>query len=210
MGIHARISELEKQLDAEVVLQEEEGHEVPAIEEIGWGHGMTTWDYAAGDSWIPKKTVIDKPAVTEPDVEKRRKARTKLINLKHSLWFFQYAARQRVEEILSIRKSSEEIELDLAFQSIDIYTKKLKLERVVQEEEGHYETEEIIGDSSWNYGVTMGEKHVYIVDQPRTTTPTEEHKAARQRLEEFYHTTKYVTAKIKIEEVLGYVPEGKQ
>src|SRR3989344_8472721 len=138
MGIHARISELEKQLDAVVVLQEEKNHEVYAVQETGWGHGMTTWDYAAGDSWVPKKTIIDKPAVTEPDVEERRKARTELINLKHSLWSFQYLARERVEEILNRRKSSDEIELDLAFISINYHALNLKANKVVQEEVAHY------------------------------------------------------------------------
>ena len=210
MGIHARISELEKQLDAVVVLQEEKNHEVYAVQETGWGHGMTTWDYAAGDSWVPKKTIIDKPAVTEPDVEKRRKARTKLINLKYSLWFFQYVARKRVEEILNIRKSSEEIELDLAYQSIDIHRKGLGVERVVQKREGYNRESSAfrVDDSKYDPDKPIVE---FIETKPEITAPdTEKREASKKALEEIYHATKYVTAKRKIEKVLGYAPGEKQ
>ena len=216
MGIHARISELEKQLDAVVVLQEEKNHEVYAVQETDLGHGMTTWDYTAGDSWVPRKTIIDEPAVTEPNIEKRRKARTKLINLKHSLWFFRYLARERVEEILSIRKSSDEIELDLAYQSIDIHRNGLSAERVVQEESGHWETQEHIPYPACKQGfdvamMSMETGEVWVNDSQLVMGPdTEKREASKKALEKIYHATKYVTAKRKIEKVLGYAPGEKQ
>src|SRR3989344_5799332 len=154
MGIHARISELEKQLDAVVVLQEEEGHFEPQYNECKGYYDRECLD---------DKLVVDKPAVTEPDIEERRKARTELINLKHSLWSFQYLARRRVEEILAKPKSREEIELDLAYESIDYHKIGLSAERVVQEEEGHEECTNVQGgpcsfDKSYDIE--------YVIDSP--------------------------------------------
>ena len=203
MGIHARISELEKQLDVVVVLQEEEGHFEPQYNECKGYYDRECLD---------DKLVVDKPAVTEPDIEKRIKARTELINLKHSLWSFQYLARERVEEILNRRKSSDEIELDLAFISINYHALNLKANKVVQEEVAHYSDKRRDACRNLGYDTAMlepDEERVVII--PEVTEPDiEERVKAKRRLEEIYHTTKYVIAKRKIEGVLGYAPGEKQ
>jgi hypothetical protein len=97
MGLLWRISQLRRDLSAVVIVEEEKGHfQYP---NLGSGHGMETWDYAGGDSWVDwdsidryneahKKWVVDKPAVTEPDLKKRQEARAALEYIRdNSVWY---------------------------------------------------------------------------------------------------------------------------
>lgn len=77
-----RITHLKSDLSSEIVIQEERYHEeIDYPREIGSGHGMTTWDFSAGDSFIPRTRVVDQPRITEPDTDKRSSAREELLKI---------------------------------------------------------------------------------------------------------------------------------
>lgn len=60
-----RIEGLEEDLSSDEVIQEEVIQQEYEWEETGWGHSMTTWDYAAGDAHVPRKDVIVQERITK-------------------------------------------------------------------------------------------------------------------------------------------------
>ena len=203
MGIRKEISQLEKELNSVVVLQEEKRHEESWMPD-------TTGDYASRWWSEESRKIIDKPAVTEPDVEKRRKARTKLINLKYSLRFYQYATKWRIEEILLKPKSRDESELEFIYDEIDNLRKGLSVEKVVQE--AGREMVSTLQSSGWDCAsiYAFGYNSEEVIEPEITAPDTEKREASKKALEEIYYKTKYVTAKRKIKEVLGYTPGERQ
>ena len=122
MGIIARIRELERDLSAEIVIQEEEGHtEVDAgylRGRLGFGHGQVDWDPAAGDSWVsdetkrevdeiiqnaPQRCVIDKPKITHPNTQKRETARQELQHIYDSAKWYQFIRKYSAGRALKRR-----------------------------------------------------------------------------------------------------------
>ncbi len=94
-----RIRQLKVDLDSEIVIQEEISHIEPAHTEKknlnpknvqSFDPGITGWDPAAGDSWvpdvtIPERKVIDQPRITEPNTEIRLAAREELLQMYESI-----------------------------------------------------------------------------------------------------------------------------
>lgn len=94
----ARIRRLKADLDSEIVVQEEIAHIEPAHTEKmnlnpnnvqSFDPGITGWDPAAGDSWvpdvtIPERKVIDQPRIAEPNTEIRLAAREELLQIYES------------------------------------------------------------------------------------------------------------------------------
>ncbi len=83
--IMRQIDELQLALGAEKTIELSRGHYeerevIDYPEETGRGHGMTTWDYAAGDSFLPrhKEQVYVPDTQNIPDNERRVAARTEL------------------------------------------------------------------------------------------------------------------------------------
>jgi len=71
------LAQIDRDLDAEIVLQEEEGH-YPEPSESSAAGGEKYYDsihdaYFAGSSWV-----VDKPKIVKPDTEKRKEARNAL------------------------------------------------------------------------------------------------------------------------------------
>jgi len=63
-GVLERVGTLRKDLDSKVILQHRVTEEVMAGGSGGYGHNMRDWDYAAGDSWVPRETVVIQPEIT--------------------------------------------------------------------------------------------------------------------------------------------------
>ena len=80
-SIAGRINRLKTDLTREIVVQREISHEEYAISETGSGHGMSTWDFSAGDSFVPRRKEIDQERIAKPDTERREAARQELLQI---------------------------------------------------------------------------------------------------------------------------------
>ncbi len=201
MRVHDMISKLERELNSEVVIQE-------AVIKIGECRYDQTrpWDNQANHD-EPDEIVY--PEITEPNIEARIKARIELINLKYTLWFFQYKARERIDELLLKQKSKDEIELEEFYNQIEDLERGLRAEIVVQEEEGYSResTAFRVDDPKYDPDKPIIE---FIETKPKIIAPDlQKREASIRELKKLYEETRYKTAKSKIENVLGYAPGEK-
>jgi hypothetical protein len=103
MSILLKIRRLKKDLSAVVVVEEEEWHtEVDEKYLVcdGGGHSQGNWDPAAGDSFLPKKFVVDKPAVIACNISSYRAARSKLQEIYDNSRWYQFLRRYFVERAI--------------------------------------------------------------------------------------------------------------
>ncbi len=74
MGIVSRIMELEEDLYAKIVVQEEEGHyEIKKDQPMGRPRGAYYDQDPLEEEWV-----VDKPKITKPNTKKRQAARAEL------------------------------------------------------------------------------------------------------------------------------------
>lgn len=118
MGDVERIRALERNLSAEIVIQEEISHEEVTQETVSYSTAgspgsssytdvdPSSWSQGS-DSYEVRNKIIDKPLITEPDFQKREAARAELQQIKRGLQetysqlkWYQFFVKRRIQKTL--------------------------------------------------------------------------------------------------------------
>lgn len=131
-----KIDELRRDLSAEILIQEEEGHEEPISDHNAGWDADSRWIYSDETQWV-----VDKPEIREPDKQKREAARTKLQQIYDSSEW--YSARYKAGKALDTPTEKLNEQPDLWLKELE---KELDAEKLV-----HFD-----GPSSRNYREAVG------------------------------------------------------
>lgn len=173
--ILAEVERLRAGLDAEIVVQEEEGEEFE--EYCHSGHLDGPIQNRDGSPKV--KYVVTQPRITKPNLQKQEEAKQQLQQVYDSSEW--YSARYVAGRALGIKDNEPESRLSNWINELE---RKLQSEIVVQEEEGH------CGKTTWLVAMGEVEGEEYFIDKPRIVRPDiEKRKKAIEDVSKLYILT---------------------
>ena len=92
MGIRARVRQLERDLGAEIVIQEGKSH----MEQIS----PKGWSGIGDDNYYEEREVIDQPRIANPDEAKRSAAAQEIRQIYANSKWYQVLLRSRINRLL--------------------------------------------------------------------------------------------------------------